>query len=47
MEESKSQKVRLRGLYDAIVDFFQGKGEEMNNKADWWQNKREEYLEFI
>ena len=21
-EESKSQKVRLRGLYDAIVDFF-------------------------
>ena len=24
-EESKSQKIRLRGLYDTIVDFFREK----------------------
>lgn len=33
-EESKSQKVRLRGLYDTIINVVYGKGEEVKNKAD-------------
>jgi len=45
-EENKNQTVRLRRMYDTIVEFFEGKGDEMKTKADWWKNKRNEDLGF-